>query len=132
MALFNFKKEKKPEKKAAKPRKVEVKSEKPAVPLKAKKTSAIAFRILKEPQVTEKATDLTADRQYVFKVFPEACKGDIKKAVQDVYGVTVVSVNIIKVPAKKRRVGRHEGWREGYKKAIVKLAKGQEIEILPR
>jgi large subunit ribosomal protein L23 len=130
MALFNLK-NKKPAKttKKAKP---EPKAEKPAVALKPKKVSAIAFRVLQEPQVTEKATDLTAIGQYVFKVFPNATKGDIKRVVQDVYGVTVVAVKIIKVPAKRRRIGRNEGWREGYKKAIVKLAKGQEIEIMPR
>jgi large subunit ribosomal protein L23 len=130
MALFNLK-NKKPEK-TVKKAKAEPKAEKPSVPLKAKRTSDIAFRVLQEPQVTEKATDLTAQGQYVFKVFPNATKGDIKRVVQDVYGATVVAVKIIKVPAKRRRIGKNQGWREGYKKAIVKLAKGQEIEIMPR
>jgi large subunit ribosomal protein L23 len=130
MALFNLK-NKKPAK-TAKKAKPEQKVEKSAVPMKAKRTSVIAFRVLREPQVTEKATYLIEKGQYVFKVFPSATKGDVKRAVQDIYGVTVKAVKIIMVPAKKRRVGKHLGWREGYKKAIVKLAPGQKMEIMPR
>ncbi len=103
-----------------------------AVPLKSKKDSGAAYRILKWPHVTEKATDLTKINQYVFNVYERADKPEIKKAVEDVYGAKVVSVKIIKIPPKKRRLGRIEGWRKGYKKAIVKLAQGQTIEILPR
>lgn len=150
MALFNiFKNKKKTEKKAA-PKKIarqepkaeakkevkkEVKKEakEPAVvPLGPRKDSEAAGRILKWPRVTEKATDLTKDNQYVFNVYESANKPEIKKAVEDVYGAKVVSVKIIKIHPKKRRLGRVEGWRKGYKKAIVKLAPGQKIEILPR
>ena len=98
---------------------------------KESKTSE-AYRILKIPQVTEKATDLTKENQYVFKVFSETNKVDIKKAVSELYGVDVLDVKIIKVPAKKRRLGRISGWRKGYKKAIVRLKEGQKIEVLPR
>ncbi|MBZ9573074.1 50S ribosomal protein L23 [Patescibacteria group bacterium] len=91
-----------------------------------------AYRVLKAPQVTEKATALTGKNQYVFKVWPGANKVEIKKAVKDLYGVEVLSVKIIKVPRKKRRLGRISGWRKGYKKAIVKIKEGQKIEVLPR
>jgi len=143
MALF-FKKKKLEEKpkEAAEVRppqtKVEVKPQpaKPAEvkPLQAKREKVIgeAWKILKTPQVTEKATELAKKNQYVFKVWPRANKVEIKKAIEDIYGVDVVSVKIIKVPRKRRRLGRISGWRKGYKKAIVKIKEGQKIEVLPR
>lgn len=91
-----------------------------------------AHRVLKTPQVTEKSTDLAKENQYVFKVFPKSNKVEIKKAISQLYGVDVLGVKIIKVPAKKRRLGRISGWRKGYKKAIVRLREGQKIEVLPR
>jgi len=91
-----------------------------------------AYRILKIPQVTEKATDLTKENQYIFRVFPRTNKTEIKKAINDLYGVDVSDVKIIKVPAKRRKIGRISGWRKGYKKAIVRLKEGQKIEVLPR
>jgi len=135
MAIFNiFKDKKKAERKPA-PKK-EVKKEFPkeaaSVPLTSKKDSEVACRILKYPHVTEKATDLTGFNQYIFNVYESANKSEIKKAVQDVYGARVVAVKIINIHPKKRKLGKIEGWRKGYKKAIVKLAKGQTIEILPR
>lgn len=104
----------------------------PAVPLKAKKVSATAYRILKQPHITEKATDLTEVDQYVFEVYSGAEKTEIKRAVEDIYGVKVVSVNITKIPAKSRRLGKVTGQKAGYKKAIVKIQAGQKIEVLPR
>jgi len=91
-----------------------------------------AYRVLKAPHVTEKATDLTEKNQYIFRVWPGVNKNEIKKAIESLYGVEVTSVKIIKVPAKKRRLGRIEGFRKSYKKAIVKIKKGQKIEVLPR
>lgn len=102
------------------------------VPLKPKKVSGAAYRILKGPHVTEKATDLTKLNQYVFNVYPRANKPEIKKTIEDIYGVDVVSLKIVKIHPKKRRLGRIEGWRKGYKKAIVKIKEGQKIEVLPR
>jgi len=124
MALF-FKKKKKEEKPLEA---VEVR------PPQAKREKVIgeAYRILKTPQVTEKATDLVKKNQYVFKVYSRANKNEVKKAIESVYGVDVISVRIINVPAKRRRLGRQRGWRKGYKKAIVKIKTGQKIEVLPR
>jgi len=92
----------------------------------------IAYRVLKSPQVTEKSADLTEKNQYTFKVWPEVNKIEIKKAIEGLYNVDVLSVKIIKVPPKKRRLGKILGWRKGYKKAIIKLGEGQKIEVLPR
>jgi len=91
-----------------------------------------SYKILKGPHITEKAGDLTEKNQYVFKIFPRANKIGVKKAIEDTYGVDVVSIKIINVPKKKRRLGKIQGTRPGYKKAIVKIKKGQKIEVLPR
>jgi len=90
------------------------------------------FKILIEPHITEKTTDLEKKNQYVFKVFPKANKTEIKKAIEDLYKVEVLDVKIINVPKKRRRLGRISGWKKGYKKAIVKIKEGQKIEVLPR
>jgi large subunit ribosomal protein L23 len=94
--------------------------------------SEVAWKVLKRPHITEKATELTEENQYMFRVSSRSNKIEIKQAVEDVYGVIVEKVRIINVPPKKRRLGKTQGWRKGYKKAIVKIKKGQEIEVLPR
>jgi len=123
--------------KKEKPEKKEVAKESAKEPVKIVKPkkiveSEVAWRVLKRPHITEKATELTEENQYMFRVSKRSNKIEIKQAVADVYGVTVEKVRIINVPPKKRRLGKTQGWRKGYKKAIVKIKKGQEIEVLPR
>jgi len=121
------------EKKEAKEAKVEVAREKSKKPEKREAKATMAWRYIVAPHITEKATLLAEkENQYVFKVAPDANKIEVKKAIEDLYGVKVEKVRIIKVPRKRRRRGRIEGWRKGYKKAIVKIKEGQKIEILPR
>lgn len=113
--------------------KQEKKSEIKAPIQKAKKGEIkLAPAVLVRPQITEKATFLQEKNQYIFQAFKAATKPQVKKAVQEVYGVSVEKVRIINVDRKKRRLGRTTGWKKGYKKAIVTLKKGQEIEIIPR
>jgi len=140
MKLTNFfKKEKKEikEKKAKVIEKKEVKAkeEKP-VEIKPPKTREkridLAWKVLKYPHISEKATNLVSQNQYVFKVFNKINKTQIKKAVEDLFGVDVVSVKTINVLPKKRRIGKVSGYRKGYKKAIVEIKEGQKIEIMPR
>ena len=83
------------------------------------------------PHITEKATDLAAKNQYVFVVARGANKGDIARSVEKMYGVNVKGVRIVNVHSKSMRLGRIQGIKKGYKKAMVKLAEGQKIEILP-
>ena len=90
------------------------------------------YKILKTPHVTEKAGDLIAKNQYIFKVLSRTDKNEIKKAIEWFYKVSVVSVKIINVLPKKRKLGKISGWTKGYKKAIIKIKKGQKIEVLPR
>lgn len=93
-----------------------------------KEFSQIAVKILKAPHVTEKAMSLNQENKYIFKVSDEANKPEVKKAIQELYGVKVVDVNIINIPRKKRRLGRSEGFKSGFKKAIVTLKQGEKIE----
>ena len=97
-----------------------------------KKQFSEAYKILQSAHVTEKSGMLADKNSYVFKVNSEANKHEIKKAVQDLYGVAVERVNIVNIHKKCRRIGKSEGYKTGYKKAMVKLAEGEKIEIMPR
>ncbi len=132
MAILNiFKRKPKKEKAESSQKERELKTEvKPD--MTKKKRAGQAWEVLKSPQITEKATDLAKQNQYAFKIMPKANKTKVKKAVEDLYGVDVLGVKIIKAHKKKRRQGRILGWRKGYKKAIVKIKEGQKIELLPR
>lgn len=94
-----------------------------------KKEENIAHRILIEPFITEKSTNLGQFNKYVFKVDQKATKRQIKEAVQDYYGVQVLGVNTIKIHPKKRVHGRTIGYKKGYKKAVVTLRSGDTIGI---
>ena len=140
--VFKKKEDKTPEEKPKAPKKEKVsvkkevkpvvKTEKQEVKPKEKKSKGIYYDILKSPHVTEKASDLAENNQYVFKVWPRAHKLEIGKAVKDLYGVDVTAVRIINIPKKAKRVGKSQGFKKGYKKAIVSLKKGQKIEIVSR
>lgn len=129
MAILDILKKKKPEKKDEK--KSEKKS---AVEVRSKKStvSSIGYKVLKGPHITEKASDLTQQNQYIFKVWPRANKIEVKKAIKEVFGKDAISVRMINIPRKKRRMGKTTGWKQGHKKAIVRLKEGQKIEVLPR
>jgi len=86
--------------------------------------------IIQAPHITEKAIDLQTKDQYTFRVLLNSNKTEIKKTIEQLYNVDVLSVKIIKVPRKSRRVGKVSGWRKGYKKAIIRIGKGQKIEEL--
>jgi large subunit ribosomal protein L23 len=84
--------------------------------------------IIRHPSITEKNTALrTKQNKYVFEVAPDATKRQIKKAVEKLFSVTVLSVNTIMVKGKKKRQGRTTGYRPDWKKAIVKIQTGQTI-----
>lgn len=85
--------------------------------------------VLERPHITEKTSRGTREKKYVFVVNPRVNKVDIAHAVTGRYGVEVMSVHLIRTPGKIRRRGRQEGWKPGFKKAIVTLKEGQTIEI---
>ncbi len=88
-----------------------------------------AYRVLVKPLVTEKATALGADNKYVFVVGDKANKLEVAKAIQTVYGVKPIDVNIIKIKGKRVSRGRIRGKRKDWKKAIVTLQAGQQIQV---
>lgn len=94
------------------------------------KKRVIVEKILHSPHMTEKTSSLTEQGKYVFRVFKSANKPEVKKAIEDLYKVKVIQVNIVNLPSKKRSLGRFKGIMPGYKKAIVTLAKDQKIESL--
>ena len=88
------------------------------------------LEIIKAPVITEKSTRLSQEEnKYVFKVDSKANKNQIKKAIENIFKVKVVEISTINAKVKKKRVGRYTGLTNKYKKAIVKLAEGQSIEL---
>jgi len=86
--------------------------------------------IIYKPLVTEKATRLMEQNKYVFVVDKRANKIEIRKAVEDLFGVKVESVNTVNVSGKPKRVGIHRGYKPDRKKAIVTLKEGSKpIEL---
>lgn len=93
------------------------------------KTEQIAYRILVEPWITEAATMAAQMNKYAFKVSQSATKTQIKKAIEDIYGVTVVSVRTMNIAGKTRVRGRVAGKTSGRKKAIVTVKEGESIDV---
>lgn len=90
--------------------------------------------ILIKPILTEKANSQQESlRRYAFKVARKANKLEIKKAIQDFYGVTVVDVNTVVVPGKNKtrytKKGFTKGQKQAYKKALVTVAEGETIDL---
>ena len=85
--------------------------------------------ILIAPVVSEKSYSLIEDNKYSFRVHPKAHKTQIRQAVEELFDVKVVSVNVLKVQPKPKRRGQIKGTKQGWKKAIVQVAEGQEIQI---
>jgi len=77
--------------------------------------------LIKQPWISEKATDLSASDKYVFSVHPKAEKNEIKKAIESVYKVHVIKINTI----SKSHKGKE------FKKAIITLKEGEKIDIVP-
>ena len=86
-------------------------------------------QVLLAPVVSEKSYSLITDRKYTFKVHEDAHKTQVRQAVEELFDVRVQSVNIVKVKSKPKRRGLTSGRRPGWKKAIVQLREGHEIEI---
>ncbi len=85
--------------------------------------------IIIAPVITEKAAVQTEKNVYTFKVAASANKIEIKKAIEEAFGVKVVNVNTLNTKAKSKRVGRYTGKTRTYKKAFVTVADGDKIEL---
>ena len=91
-----------------------------------------AHDIIRKPIISERSMEVVFDKEgneikkYTFEVPTSANKIEIKKAVEEVFGVKVSDVNTINVTGKLKRMGRYAGRRASYKKAIVTLANGSK------
>ncbi len=92
------------------------------------------YDVIIRPLLTEKTSALSQSKtenfggKYVFEVKQGANKVEIKKAIEEIFKVNVVSINVINVRKKARRVGRYEGFRPAVRKAIVTVASDQSLE----
>ncbi|MDD5979590.1 MAG: 50S ribosomal protein L23 [bacterium] len=87
------------------------------------------LEIIKAPVVTEKSAALAENNTYSFYVDVKANKTEIKDAIEKIFKVTVEEVRTINVHPRKKRVGRYTGLTNRKKKAIVRLADGQSINL---
>lgn len=85
--------------------------------------------IIIKPIVSEKTYDLIEHNRYTFKVHLDAEKIEIRKAIEEMFGVKVLRVNTMNMKGKPKRLGRFEGRRSNWKKAIVTLRDGDRIEF---
>jgi large subunit ribosomal protein L23 len=90
----------------------------------------LSYDIIRKPIITEQSMDQTADRKYTFEVAKGANKIEIKKAVEEVFGVEVEKVTTMNYIGKPKRQGVFQGKRADWKKAVVKLKEGSKtIEL---
>ena len=88
------------------------------------------MNVLLAPHVSEKSARISEGaNQFVFKVRRDASRPDIKAAVELMFDVKVANVNVVNVGGKTKRVGQRLGRRQDFKKAYVRLAPGQSIDL---
>ncbi len=88
------------------------------------------YDVIISPIITENTMDMAADKKYAFKVAKDSNKTEIRKALEEIFGVDVAKVNIVNVSGKKKRLGRTFGTTSSYKKAVVTLTPdSKEIEL---
>ena len=80
-----------------------------------------AYDVILKPVISERSMDIAPEKKYTFKVAPDANKTEIKQAVEEIFGVEVQKVNVINMEGKLKRMGRTQGRRSSYKKAVVTL-----------
>ena len=86
--------------------------------------------VIRKMQLTEKATALAEKNKYFFEVAPDANKIDVKRAVEELYKVSVASVNTMKYAGKRKRERSLQyGRRSDWKRAVVTLKEGDSIDL---
>jgi large subunit ribosomal protein L23 len=87
-------------------------------------------KVIKRPLITEKGSKMKDDEnKYLFEVDMQANKMMIREAVEKLFDVKVLKVSVMRVHGKEKRMGRYSGHRSDWKKAIVTLKAGDEIEL---
>lgn len=87
------------------------------------------YDVLLSPHNTEKATMLAEAGKYIFKINPDSNSSQVKEAIEKIFSVSVMKVNIINIKGKTKVFKGRKGRRSGYKKAIVTLEKGKTIDL---
>ena len=87
------------------------------------------YDVILSPVITEKATKLSETNQVVFRVALDATKPNIAKAVEDLFKVKVKAVNTVRVKGKSKNFRGRAYQRSDYKKAVVTLAEGYQIDV---
>jgi large subunit ribosomal protein L23 len=90
------------------------------------------YNVLRAPHISEKSARLQEHNQYVFEVAPGADKQLIKAAVEAMFNVKVVSVNLVTVKGKVKTFRQRAGNRSGWRKAYVRLHEGQSIDVVAK
>jgi large subunit ribosomal protein L23 len=85
--------------------------------------------VLRAPHVSEKSTRVSEHNQYVFTVAQDATKADVKSAVEQMFDVSVVSVNMANIKGKLKTFRFRPGRKASVRKAYVRLADGQSIDV---
>jgi len=85
--------------------------------------------VIISPNITEKSTSLSEFNKVVFKVNKGASKNSIKRSIEKIFKVNVIKINTINSKGKTKLVRNKRAYKPGYKKAIVTLKKGQNIDL---
>ena len=94
-------------------------------------TISNVYEVIRAPRVSEKTARLQeVSNQYVFEVAKTATKADIKVAVEQIFDVKVEAVNVVNVKGKNKSFKFRQGKRGDWRKAYVKLAEGQSIDVM--
>lgn len=96
---------------------------------KVGKNASIAYGVILAPLVSEKSHAQTDLHVYSFRVHKKATKAEIKKAVEGLYEVNVERVNTVNMPVRRRTIGRNRGYKNAYKKALVKIDANDKIDF---
>jgi large subunit ribosomal protein L23 len=91
-----------------------------------------AYDVILSPVITEKATAVSESNQVVFKVHRDATKPEIKAAIEELFKVKVLSVNTLVRKGKTKQFRGLKGKQQDVKKAIVRLAEGDKIDVTTR
>ncbi len=115
--------------KKVKEEKVVKTTKKPVAKKATARPSGYAYRVLIKPIISEKATMGTSLNKYVFEISAKSNKIEVKKAIEEIYGVVPASINVLNQRGKTVRSGRKFGRTKDIKKAVVTLKKGDSIKL---
>jgi len=88
--------------------------------------------VLRAPHISEKTSRLQENNQYVFEISADATKADVKSAVEQLFSVKVEQVNVLNVKGKQKAFRSRMGRRGDWRKAYVRLAEGQSIDVMAK